>query len=257
MLDVTSAAGASSPCCGRVRIRPPRPSFPEIPGIGVTSPTCESWQRGVPWVGSGGKAGMSEWEGRSATGGMQGRVEGPRSDVPAESGADVVFLVMDPRGTILRVSASATARRAFRPDELIGHSGYDFIYPDDVADLARAHATLLEHRAPVTCGPYRARRKGGWAWIENTLRPAPTRGRERCGRSMRPRVTSRSASRSRPSSSEGTDSSPRRSAWRASEAGSGTSTPTSCGGRTSFTDLRAHAWRVPAEPRGVPPARSA
>ena len=114
---------------------------------------------------------MSEWEGRSATGGMQGRVEGLRSNVPAESGADVVFLVMDPRGTILRVSASATAETGFRPDELIGHSGYDFIYPDDVADLARAHATLLEHRAPVTCGPYRARRKGGWAWIESTLRP--------------------------------------------------------------------------------------
>jgi PAS domain S-box-containing protein len=89
----------------------------------------------------------------------------------AENSTDVIS-VTDPHGVIRYVSPASTAMTGWRPEELIGRSGYEFIHPDDLRRVVQAHAGLLDRRRSITAPPYRVSRKdGGWVWVETTVRP--------------------------------------------------------------------------------------
>jgi diguanylate cyclase (GGDEF)-like protein/PAS domain S-box-containing protein len=57
-----------------------------------------------------------------------------------ETSLDLI-LVTDRKGTFTRVSPSSLATIGYRPDEMIGHSGAEFIYPDDL-DATRREMQL-------------------------------------------------------------------------------------------------------------------
>src|SRR4051812_2944486 len=48
-----------------------------------------------------------------------------------ETSLDLI-LVVDRKGTFLRVSPSATAILGFHPEEMVGHSAQEFLHPDDL-----------------------------------------------------------------------------------------------------------------------------
>jgi diguanylate cyclase (GGDEF)-like protein/PAS domain S-box-containing protein len=63
-------------------------------------------------------------------------------------------------GTYTYASAGTRALLGYEPEELIGHSSYEFVHPDDVDDVRGAHAALVKghDRVDVRC---RYRRKDG------------------------------------------------------------------------------------------------
>jgi PAS domain S-box-containing protein len=66
--------------------------------------------------------------------------------------------------------ASPACRRllGYEPEELVGHSAYDFFHPDDLAAIAASHATILEQPEVFTVS-YRIRRRDGtYLWFETT-----------------------------------------------------------------------------------------
>jgi PAS domain S-box-containing protein len=60
-----------------------------------------------------------------------------------ETSLDLI-LVVDRKGTFLRVSPSATAILGFHPDEMVGHSAQEFLHPDDLENT-RAEMRLARH----------------------------------------------------------------------------------------------------------------
>jgi diguanylate cyclase (GGDEF)-like protein/PAS domain S-box-containing protein len=66
----------------------------------------------------------------------------------------------DPDGVYTYASAGTGALLGFEPEEMIGHSGFEFIHPDDIDDLRGAHASLMKDDDRVDLR-YRHRRKDG------------------------------------------------------------------------------------------------
>jgi PAS domain S-box-containing protein len=88
----------------------------------------------------------------------------------AENSTDVISVV-DAKGVLQYMSPACRTLVGFEPEDLIGHSGYEFIHPDDIGVVAEAHASLLDDDGPSTSPPYRIRRKDGtYVWIESTVR---------------------------------------------------------------------------------------
>jgi diguanylate cyclase (GGDEF)-like protein/PAS domain S-box-containing protein len=66
----------------------------------------------------------------------------------------------DADGIYTYASDGTSALLGYEPDELIGHSGYEFIHPDDIDDLHGAHVSLMKEDDRVEVR-YRHRRKDG------------------------------------------------------------------------------------------------
>jgi diguanylate cyclase (GGDEF)-like protein/PAS domain S-box-containing protein len=66
----------------------------------------------------------------------------------------------DADGIYTYASAGTRALLGYEPEEMIGHSGYEFIHPDDINDLRGAHASLMKEDDRVDVR-YRHRRKDG------------------------------------------------------------------------------------------------
>jgi diguanylate cyclase (GGDEF)-like protein/PAS domain S-box-containing protein len=49
----------------------------------------------------------------------------------------------DPEGTITWASAATKELLGYEPEELVGHSSYEFVHPDDVDDVRGAHSALI------------------------------------------------------------------------------------------------------------------
>jgi diguanylate cyclase (GGDEF)-like protein/PAS domain S-box-containing protein len=65
----------------------------------------------------------------------------------------------DPDGTYTYASAATRRLLGYEPEELLGHSSYEFIHPEDIDDVRGAHAALTqEDRVDVR---YRYRHKDG------------------------------------------------------------------------------------------------
>jgi PAS domain S-box-containing protein len=72
----------------------------------------------------------------------------------------------------LEAYASSACRSllGYDPEELVGRDAYELFHPDGVAEVRRAHSTILERPDTHTVG-YRIRRKGGsYTWFETTSR---------------------------------------------------------------------------------------
>jgi PAS domain S-box-containing protein len=71
-------------------------------------------------------------------------------------------------GIYLYVSPACHALIGYPPEELIGHSVYEFIHPDDMGAMVDAYRSILE-TAEVYSGYYRIRCKDGkYTWFEST-----------------------------------------------------------------------------------------
>ncbi|MBN1872790.1 MAG: GAF domain-containing protein [Anaerolineae bacterium] len=74
----------------------------------------------------------------------------------------------DPEGIYIYVSSLCRQLLGYEPEELIGHSAYDFFHPDDIEALRVAHMTVLDQPIVhlINC---RVRRKdGSYLWMETT-----------------------------------------------------------------------------------------
>ena len=83
-----------------------------------------------------------------------------------EKSSDAIVLV-DETGMLLYASPSTTRLLGYTPEELVGHSAFELIHPEDVETVARALAALVQEPARGPKAEFRARHKdGSWRWIE-------------------------------------------------------------------------------------------
>lgn len=84
----------------------------------------------------------------------------------ADSASDIIVRAT-PDGILLYVSPAAQRILGYDPaEELLGHSAYEFMHPEDAAAVKQLHVRLLERPRGTTVA-FRARRKDGkYAWIE-------------------------------------------------------------------------------------------
>ena len=87
----------------------------------------------------------------------------------AENATDVISR-HDPSGVYLYASPAAKSLLGYDPSELVGRSAYEFMHPDDLAEVGRTHSTILA--SPDLYGViFRARKKNGdYLWVETTSR---------------------------------------------------------------------------------------
>jgi PAS domain S-box-containing protein len=87
----------------------------------------------------------------------------------AENSTDMISR-HDPLGVYLYVSPACRTLLGYEPEELIGHSAFEFIHPDDLARLESSRQMVVEE--PVTdVVRFQVRRKdGNYIWLESTSR---------------------------------------------------------------------------------------
>lgn len=78
--------------------------------------------------------------------------------------------VHDSYGLYLYASPAFERFLGWRPEELVGHTAYDYFHPDDVEEIGKSHGDTLYEWQP-TVVTYRIRRAdGGYEWVETTSR---------------------------------------------------------------------------------------
>jgi PAS domain S-box-containing protein len=87
----------------------------------------------------------------------------------AENSTDMISR-HNPRGIYLYVSPACRTMLGYEPEELIGHSAFEFIHSDDLALIEQSRRQALQEtdsRVVI----YRLRRKdGAYVWVESTTR---------------------------------------------------------------------------------------
>lgn len=84
----------------------------------------------------------------------------------AENISDVVMRT-SPDDHYLYISPSCRTILGYEPEELIGHSIYEFVHPDDAQIIRIAQHRFIEGIAPPSSLTYRRRHKdGGYIWVE-------------------------------------------------------------------------------------------
>jgi diguanylate cyclase (GGDEF)-like protein/PAS domain S-box-containing protein len=78
--------------------------------------------------------------------------------------------VLDANGIMLYMSPSLPGGLGYDPQSLIGRSAWEFVHPDDLADLQRAFDRLAGAAGASDTVVFRATDAGGhWRWVENVL----------------------------------------------------------------------------------------
>jgi len=76
----------------------------------------------------------------------------------------------DKEGNYQFVTASCLSLLGYSPEELIGHSCYDFFHPDDLAEVRSTHQQIIDRSVTSTVN-YRLKRKDNtYIWVETTVR---------------------------------------------------------------------------------------
>ncbi len=85
----------------------------------------------------------------------------------AENSTDMISR-HDPQGVYLYVSPACQALLGYTPEELVGHSAYDFIDPQDAARVESSRQSVVGGPAPaISTIDYRVQRKNGQVvWLE-------------------------------------------------------------------------------------------
>jgi PAS domain S-box-containing protein/putative nucleotidyltransferase with HDIG domain len=87
----------------------------------------------------------------------------------AENSTDMIVR-HDGEGKCLYISPASHALLGYEPDELVGHSSFEFIHPEDLPEPINA-LNLLHSQDTVTNVSYRVQRKdGSLAWFETSFR---------------------------------------------------------------------------------------
>ena len=88
----------------------------------------------------------------------------------AEYATDMI-VSMDENTRCVYVSPSVTEILGHTPEAVIGHSFYDFVHPDDLADRKAKRDSILRDPARDAVSRFRARRHdGSWRWLEARTR---------------------------------------------------------------------------------------
>src|SRR5581483_4297218 len=78
------------------------------------------------------------------------------------------IILMDPAGQVTFASESVARVAAYRPEQLIGRNGFDFLHPDDVSAQAESFAEFVRQPGSMRKITVRARHGDGtWHWIES------------------------------------------------------------------------------------------
>ena len=78
-----------------------------------------------------------------------------------------VFVIIDENAKEIFVSDSVEVITGFTPAEVMGHSGFEFLHPDDLDHISKTLSKLLETPGGTIREEYRHRRKdGGWVYLE-------------------------------------------------------------------------------------------
>lgn len=87
----------------------------------------------------------------------------------AENSTDMISH-HDAQGHYLYVSPACRVLLGYSPEELIGHSAFEFIHPDDFQQVEQSRQGIIEQPV-VSTTTFRARRKTGeYIWLETTSR---------------------------------------------------------------------------------------
>lgn len=87
----------------------------------------------------------------------------------AENSTDMIAR-HTPDGHFLYASPACRTLLGYAPEDLIGHSAYEFFHPDDLALIRKTHSTILE-LPDIRTIAYRIRRKDNcYIWFETTSR---------------------------------------------------------------------------------------
>ncbi len=85
--------------------------------------------------------------------------------------ASDVIAVINPAGEFQYLSPSVETQLGYRPDELVGKSGFALVHPDDLATVHAAFASVVQRTNPGTPTEYRFRHAGGeWVVVESVAR---------------------------------------------------------------------------------------
>ncbi|MDB5267560.1 MAG: hypothetical protein JWP58_600 [Hymenobacter sp.] len=85
-----------------------------------------------------------------------------------EYGFDMVGLV-DEQGVYTYVGGATERILGYRPEEMVGHSGFEFFHPDDLA-MGEACFALLATQEDVSIPNFRFRTASGeWRWLETSV----------------------------------------------------------------------------------------
>lgn len=88
----------------------------------------------------------------------------------ADNSNDLILRI-DPIGNYQYVSPSSRTILGYEPEEMIGHSGFEFLHPEDLEPLQIALYEATQNPAPPSPQIYRLRHKAGhYIWIESYSR---------------------------------------------------------------------------------------
>ena len=77
------------------------------------------------------------------------------------------FVLIDTKGMLLYVSPSTTGLLGYTYNELVGHSAFERIHPDDVETTVQVLAAIVQEPGKSLKAEFRARHQNGsWRWIE-------------------------------------------------------------------------------------------
>ncbi len=95
-----------------------------------------------------------------------------RYRVLAENSIDMIG-VTDLEGRLVYVSPSSLTLLGFQPEEMIGRSSYEFVYPDDLESARSLSKNLVEAPQSITYQCRFLRKDGSYVWIEAAARSIP------------------------------------------------------------------------------------
>jgi PAS domain S-box-containing protein len=87
----------------------------------------------------------------------------------AENATDMIA-TSTPTGILLYVSPACRSLLGYEPEELVGHSVYEFFHEDDLPAIKAAHTALLHSGEPQTLSYRITRKDGECIWLETTSR---------------------------------------------------------------------------------------
>ena len=85
----------------------------------------------------------------------------------AENATDMISRY-DPEGIYLYASPVCTSMLGYEPEELVGHSAYEFFHPDDLDAIRESHSTIVEEPIIYRVSYRIRRRDGAYLWVETT-----------------------------------------------------------------------------------------
>jgi PAS domain S-box-containing protein len=85
----------------------------------------------------------------------------------AENATDMISR-HSPEGIYLYASPACRNMLGYEPEELVGHSAYEFFHPDDLEAIRRSHSTIVEEPTIYTVSYRIRRRDGAYLWVETT-----------------------------------------------------------------------------------------